>query len=312
MEKKYWMVGGGAALGLLPWLLSAAVGGGLGWAELSKPLLWVGAGLRALALKGFWGNLAVWTAALAVCALPLLGLLVLPRARRGAEDVLLGLMVPVLFGMIFYSVNPTLLGWGVSHIFPLAAVGTLLSMAAAWLILKGLRRLDGAEEQGLGRAMEVLLTGGAVLLAFATVWGQAAWVAGRWETTLEGNSGPVGFTLFILAVLGVLRAAPGLLGALSMVWGSALAGELREPAFGQEGVELCRRTAEVCRMAGQASVVLCVFANLLQLALLKELRTTDFSITLPLLSLLLTAGLFLLCRCLQRGWELQEDSDSII
>lgn len=312
MKKKFWMVGVGAALGLLPWLFTSVLGGGLGWTELSQPLVWAGAGLRALALEGFWGNLAAWAVALAVCALPLTALLLLPKDKRGAEDALLGLMAPVLFALVFYAVNPTLLVWGASYIFPLAAVGTLVSMGAAWVILKLLRRLDRAEEGSLSRALEFLLVGCAVLLAFGTVWGQGAWVAGQWEKTLEGNSGPVDLTLFILAALGVLRAAPGLLGALSMVWGSALAGTLGEPSFGQEGVELCRRTAEVCRTAGQASVVLCVFANLLQLALLEQLRTTDFSVTLPLFTLVLTAGLFLLCRCLQRGWELQEDSNSII
>ena len=53
-------------------------------------------------------------------------------------------------------------------------------------------------------------------------------------------------------------------------------------------------------------------ANLLQLLMMGRLLNSHFSISLPLFPLLLSAALFLLCRCLQRGKELQDDSDSII
>ena len=48
------------------------------------------------------------------------------------------------------------------------------------------------------------------------------------------------------------------------------------------------------------------------LVLLEQLHATHFSLTMPLVSLMLSVGLMLLCRLLQRGQELQKDSDSII
>ena len=59
-------------------------------------------------------------------------------------------------------------------------------------------------------------------------------------------------------------------------------------------------------------MALAVSANLLQLLLLPLLHAVRPALSLPLVSLALSAGLMLLCRCLQRGRELQEDSDSII
>ena len=47
-------------------------------------------------------------------------------------------------------------------------------------------------------------------------------------------------------------------------------------------------------------------------ALLEQLHSVSFSLALPLVSLALAAGLFLLCRLLERGLALQRDSDSII
>ena len=61
-----------------------------------------------------------------------------------------------------------------------------------------------------------------------------------------------------------------------------------------------------------SGVVLAVSGNLIQLVLLEQMHNTYFSLAMPLVSLMLSAGLMLLCRCLQRGRELQEDSDSII
>ena len=58
--------------------------------------------------------------------------------------------------------------------------------------------------------------------------------------------------------------------------------------------------------------MLAVLGNLGQLALLEQLRSVSFRLALPLTSLALSAGLFLLCRLLERGRTLQADSDSII
>ena len=38
----------------------------------------------------------------------------------------------------------------------------------------------------------------------------------------------------------------------------------------------------------------------------------EISLDMPLIPLILSAALYLLCRCVQRGRELQEDNDSII
>ena len=50
----------------------------------------------------------------------------------------------------------------------------------------------------------------------------------------------------------------------------------------------------------------------MKLALVGVIPQVQFSLDLPLLPLPLAAALYLLCRCIQRGKELQEDNDSII
>lgn len=312
MKKKLWMLTGGAILGLLAALAGGLLSAKTGWSTMNDPLLSVGRGLRALSLSGFEGDLLAWLVVLLVSGAPLLLLIRIGKKGRGMEDLLLGLMAPVIFCWLFYLANPTQLGETAAQIFPLAGGCTVLSMGAAWLVLKLLRGLDGAPTQRLAAAFGALLSGCALLCAFSVAYGGAAGVAAQWAQVVEGNTNPGGLTLPVLIVLGVLNAAPGLLVAVTMVWGSELASVLGGGTFDQAGAELCGRVALACKTAAQATVTLTVFANLLQLALVGELLSASFSITLPLFSLAASAGLFLLCRCLQRGAVLQEDNDSII
>lgn len=311
MSKNVWIVPAGAILGLGCGGLVGVFGGG-SWKALSAPLLALGEWLRWLSLSGFWGNLGAWGIVLLISALPLAALVLMGGRRRAADEWLLGLMVPVLFCSLFFLVNPTHLSWPVREFFPPAALGTVLSMALAFGVLRLLRSLEGAPREKLARAFGTLLSVCAALTAFAAACGQVLEGTGRWAQVVESNTDPGGLTPLILGLMCLVNAAPGLLSAVAMVWGADLARALGRESFDEEGVELCGRTALGCRMIAQATVVLAVSGNLIQLALLEQLHDSHFALTMPLVSLMLSSGLMLLCRLLQRGRELQEDSDSII
>lgn len=309
MEKRLWLVPGGGAVGLLCAL--GLRGAGVDWAGLSAPLLAAGEGLRGLSLSGAAGNLAAWALVLALSALPLL-LLLCGRGRRGPEDALPVLAALLLFCLLYQLINPALLSWPAREFFPLAALVTLGALVLAWGILKLLRALEGAAQARLSRAFAALLDAGAALLALSSAYGAAAGAFAQWDSVAAGNTAPGVLTPLVLGVMAVLQGTPGLLAALTMAWGGRLARALGGPAFGQEGLALCGRTAAACRIVAQATVLLTVAGDLLQLALLEQLHSVSFSLALPLVSLALAAGLFLLCRLLERGLALQRDSDSII
>jgi len=337
MDRKPFLWLGGAGLAGCALALLARLGRADGApAALVLPFRALGDGLRRLSLSGFGGNLAAWLIVAAICALPLL-LLALARRRRGAapEDWLLWLAVPELFALLWFLVNPTRLGGPsfpadlAAGFYPLAVGGTLLSTLLAWLTLGLLRGLEGAPEARLAAAFRPLLTVCALLLAFGAAYGRTAELAGLWSSVTGGNtapddtlfaalggggpiSAPLELTLEVLVLLALLRFIPDLLAALTLLWGARLAGALGRAAFGEEAVALCGETAARCRRVARATVLLALGINLLQLLLFPYLYNSSFSVDLPLFSLALSAGLYLLCRCLQRGRDLQEDSDSII
>ncbi|OUQ81605.1 hypothetical protein [Flavonifractor sp. An100] len=305
-----------AVLGGLLAVVGQGIDGGTQMDRWSAPMLALGQGLRTLALAGGWGSAAVWAVTAVVCLLPL-GVLIFWRRKRSAwhlEDALAGLAVPVLFSLLYYGINPTLLPGPMGQIYPVAAVGCLLSMLVAALVLKLLRGMEECPWERLAGACRPLLVGGAAFVAFSGVYSYLADALAQGQEVMEQNTAdPEGawFTAAVLVVLALLELTPYLMGAMALLWGAELSRVMGE-GFVEETVVLSERTALGCKFMVQASVLMLLISNLTQLALLGQLRSTHFSVYIPLFPLLLAAGLFLLCRLVRRGRELQVDSDSII
>ena len=117
----------------------------------------------------------------------------------------------------------------------------------------------------------------------------------------------------IALALPLVELIPDLLGAWMLLLAADLTAALARDPFGEESVRRCVTTARRSRRAIQVTLVLTLAVNLVKLIrydyLISEVKV---SLDLPLIPLTLSAALYLLCRCIQRGKELQEDNDSII
>ena len=316
-------------------MLCAALAGGLtalapleqavqaGYAQLEE----AGAWLRQLSLSGAGGNVLAWALVLLVSCLPLL-LLVLPRGRGRwhGEDLLLPGCALLFLVLAFCLVNPT---WQPSPIFPevwmLAAFGIWEMGLVSWLVLRLLRGLEEGTMEKVSAVLRVLLVGCAALLVFAAApHGSRAVAAavdgpapeqiamgqlitgGPFDRVMSSGS------LWLTAVLALAELVPNLLAAWVLLLAADLTDALALGPFSGESGARCAATARRCRLAIQLTLALALGGNLVKLALVGVIPQVQFSLDLPLLPLTLAAALYLLCRCIQRGKELQEDNDSII
>lgn len=316
-------------------MLCAALAGGLtalapleqavqaGYAQLEE----AGAWLRQLSLSGAGGNVLAWALVLLVSCLPLL-LLVLPRGRGRwhGEDLLLPGCALLFLVLAFCLVNPT---WQPSPIFPevwmLAAFGIWGMGLVSWLVLRLLRGLEGGTIEKVSAVLRVLLVGCAALLVFAAALHGSRAVAaavdgpapeqiamgqlitgGPFDRVMSAGS------LWLTAVLALAELVPNLLAAWVLLLAADLTDALALGPFSGESAARCAATARRCRLAIQLTLALALGGNLVKLALVGVIPQVQFSLDLPLLPLTLAAALYLLCRCIQRGKELQEDNDSII
>lgn len=294
-----------------------------GYAQLEE----AGAWLRQLSLSGAGGNVLAWALVLLVSCLPLL-LLVLPRGRGRwhGEDLLLPGCALLFLVLAFCLVNPT---WQPSPIFPevwmLAAFGIWEMGLVSWLVLRLLRGLEEGTIEKASAVLRVLLVGCAALLVFAAALHGSRAVAaavdgpapeqiamgqlitgGPFDRVMSSGS------LWLTAVLALAELVPNLLAAWVLLLAADLTDALALGPFSGESAARCAATARRCRLAIQLTLALALGGNLVKLALVGVIPQVQFSLDLPLLPLPLAAALYLLCRCIQRGKELQEDNDSII
>lgn len=283
--------------------------------DLSAYLIQVGEGLRALAVQGFWGNLAAWTLVLALSALPLL--LAFPRGRGAftKTDTLLPLSSLLLFLALFFAVNPTLLNSPPPEYWVLGAAGSALCAVVCWLVLRLLEPMDRRDLPTLAALLALLLTACALLVAFSAGYSSTAAFLAKAQTIQEGNTGAptaAQTTIWLRGLLTILTAIPTLLGGGVLLWGSDLARTLACGPFEEEALAQCEKTANGCRRVIQAAVLISLGANLLQLVLSSALTSQSYTLSLPLSTLALAAALFLLCRCIQQGKALLDDNRSIV
>ena len=304
---------------LIPLIPTVQVAG-----ALTAPIELAGGLLRELSLSGPGGNVLAWAIVLLAAGLPLL-LLVLPpnRGRRHWEDIFLPASSLLLIGLAFCAVNPSYLDRFFGSTLLIAAAVIWVSLLVFWGVLRLLRGMEEAPLEKLSGVLRILLVGCAALLLFAAASrGSGAVVEIKdfqqdWTLFLAVVSvpEPTGLTAdqFFVFALPLLELIPDLLGAWMLLLAADLTTALARDPFGEESVGRCVTTARWSRLAIQATLVLALGVNLVKLARYDSLITeVKVSLDLPLIPLILSAALYLLCRCVQRGRELQEDNDSII
>ena len=306
---------------LIPLIPTVQVAG-----ALTAPIELAGGLLRELSLSGPGENVLAWAIVLLAAGLPLL-LLVLPpnRGRRHWEDIFLPASSLLLIGLAFCAVNPSYLDRFFGSTLLIAAAVIWVSLLVFWGVLRLLRGMEEAPLEKLSGVLRILLVGCAALLVFAA----ASRVSGA---IVEINNLQQDWTLFLAVAsvpepsgltgdqalntalaLPLVELIPDLLGAWMLLLAADLTTALARDPFGEESVGRCVTTARWSRLAIQATLVLALGVNLVKLARYDSLITeVKVSLDLPLIPLILSAALYLLCRCVQRGRELQEDNDSII
>lgn len=306
---------------LIPLIPTVQVAG-----ALTAPIELAGGLLRELSLSGPGGNVLAWAIVLLAAGLPLL-LLVLPpnRGRRHWEDIFLPASSLLLIGLAFCAVNPSYLDRFFGSTLLIAAAVIWVSLLVFWGVLRLLRGMEEAPLEKLSGVLRILLVGCAALLVFeaaSRVSGaiveiinlQQDWTLFLAVASVPEPSGLTGDqTLNIALALPLVELIPDLLGAWMLLLAADLTTALARDPFGEESVGRCVTTARWSRLAIQATLVLALGVNLVKLARYDSLITeVKVSLDLPLIPLILSAALYLLCRCVQRGRELQEDNDSII
>lgn len=295
---------------------------------LTLPFALPGRGLRALSLLGSgWNVLAIALYAV-LSLLPMLWFAHVRTSRAAAgEDWLLPLMSATLFGVLYAAVNPTwpagtVLGDGEMSLLSFSVV--FFAEWAAYVLLRVLRAAQCADAQGLRRLISrVLWLLAAVFVYSAFAAAPASLLASLRDLSAANHvdapsSGVFGVDappLFWTQAVFVLRALVSMaadLLSLRVIFAAQalLAARDADDAQLAEDAASCllRRSAQALRL----TLLSTLGVDLLQLLLMRLLRSSSFTVSLPLGAMALCLGALLLTRLLQENRRLRQDNDLFI
>lgn len=287
---------------------------------LAFPYEQIALGLRLMSLRGGAANTAAIVLYVVVCLLPLLILLLIRRKRQLAGcDVLLGILSPVLFAVLYLMINPGLyvhFDNVITHSFFHAMLGLVAdSILVGYIITLLLRLFSHADRSRLERCMSVLLGVLCVVFVYAAFGAGLRSLLDSFADFRASNTGTVrtlALDLAFLTVQYLVNALPYVLDLVIAFAALRLLHQLAEDRYAQATVTAAERLARTCAAALKIIVTVNIAFNLLQLALVNRLRTLSFSLNLPILSVAFALAALLLAQFIRENKQLKDDNNLFI
>ena len=310
-----------AALCVAAQLGSAALPG-IFTAAAAFPFEQLGLGLRALSLLGGAGNAAALVLYGAVCLFPA-GALLLIRCRRALcpEDALLPVLSAALFPVLYWMINPGLLGqfYGSAEGQPVAkaVLGIIVySVLLGYVLLRMLRRFFAADLPGMQKCLAALLCALSALFvcaAFGTCFGELVdSIAALRESNTGSSQGLLRLSYAFLVLRYIVDALPYVLDVLVAHAALTLLREQAHARYSEAAVAAAGRLSRLCGCALAVSVLTNVAFNLLQLVFFRRLLSINAVAELPLLSAAFVLCVLLLSQYIRENKCLKDENDSFI
>lgn len=276
------------------------------------PFEQIGAFLRWMSLSGRVGNVFAWVLYAGLCLSPLALLWWLwRRDRLTGEDWLLPVLSVVLFAVLYWMVNPGLLGNLYSSDVGKAVLGmTVWSVIVTYLILCILRAIRLADTVSLLKHMHTMLIVLDVLFTVMVV----GICGGQLIRDLNGDavSDLPGLSRFYYMFRFIAVAGPYLVDIQILHRTMELLRCLGEDSYSEEAILAADKLASYSVYGLSAIVVVNLGLNLFQLLFLKQLNVVNISVEIPLLSIGIALVALLFARYIRQTKALKDENELYI
>jgi hypothetical protein len=317
---------------------------------IAFPFEQIGFGLRALSLSGGPGNVAAFILYAVFCLSPAAMLLPLRKKRRlCGEDWLLALLNAVLFAVVYFMVNPGLIGAPLgggagADGLPIGKAmlgGIVYSILCGYFVLRLLRLFFFSSNKKLAGYMAVflsLLAAVFVYLIFGACFGtlldsvQTLQAGNSWSLDVVNGGSispgheslPVAAPAFfgpdptlapsyIFVVLKfIVNALPYALDIAIALTAIRLLDALRADRYSAESLAAAGRLSRLCATALVVTVLSNIGFNLLQALFAASIPDMHVSVEIPVLSIAFVLAALLLTRLVADNKRLKDDNDMFI
>lgn len=285
-------------------------------AALAFPFEQVGYVLRTLSLFGGAGNVLSLVLYVAFCLIPL-GILLRRSKKRGgkAEDFLLGLLSPVLFLVLYFMINPGLMGQYLAATDPAMGKailgGVVYSILTGYLVLVILRLLYSADREKLQKYLSVLLSVLTILFVYLVFGVSLGGLLNSISSLQAGNTGNepgLGMSYLFLIIQYLVDALPHLLNVVVVLKALDLLQELGKDRYSTTAVAAAGTLSRLCGSMLAAVVLTNIGFNLLQLLFMNQLLVVNSTVQIPLLAIAFVLAILLMAQFIGENKELKDDN----
>jgi len=316
------------------------------------PFQQIGVGLRALSLTGQRGNAASVGLFLVIGLLPIIALALMVRRRKlFPEDALLVLLSPLLLGVMYVMVNPTVLGAVFGKIVSMGGqdgatmckgIASVLvySLLIAYAVLRLLRLFRTNDRDRLSGYLSVMVTVFIAVLIVAIFGVGLAGLLQDLPTALARYSLPPGTVvdvppgvdetwlaeqLGLIPGLGIRLIPPGFvilrfvvnqlpyaLDIAILAMAWRLLVRMRADRYSDESVTAARSLSRLCVVSVAVMALVSLGFNLVQVGLARWLTSVKFSAVIPMTGMALALVTLLVTRLVTENKQLQDDNDMFI
>lgn len=268
----------------------------------TTPFEWIAVWLRKLSLSGNSGNCIAIILYIIICCLPAIAFLLLClRKKKIRADYLLLVCSAALFIGIYLMINPGLMTPYFRYSIPminLAISTTLWSIFICYIILRVLAIIRYANEINLAKIAQVFI----ILVMIISSEDGAVMLDNGSMRSFQSDRIPL-----LLCDL-----VPSLLFIWVLIASFRLCRSLKDNHFTDQTIQDAGALSHLCVRVLCITAVLEVVRNILQLLMLPSLSDTTFTVSLPIIEILLTVTAFILAKKFETAHTLEEENEAFI
>ncbi|MCI6998068.1 MAG: hypothetical protein MR936_15130 [Eubacterium sp.] len=289
----------------------------------SFPMEQIGCILRKLSLSGGVGNIIAIIIYTALCLIPIGIYLYLICTKKVIKvDRFLIFISMYAFVMMYFMVNPGLFPSIIQNAPQMMLGGTFYSITCSYLVIRILSACKDANIFRLQKRLQGFLYVLVIIFLFA-IWAEG--VLNTWseiQNVNNGNSmtGLTGYydvtsytpTYIFLVIQGIIHAIPYVFDIIVTAMAIRVIRLLGEEEQLNNTVPAVDTLVKTCTKALFITVTSSFSINILQLLFQSMIYKTNFSVELPIFSLVFVLAILLFARYLQEYQKLKQDNDLFI
>jgi hypothetical protein len=287
----------------------------------SFPFEQLGIGLRYLSMSSTIGNVTAIILYCVICLLPAFYYYFRKYKKRTyTEDKLLILMSILLFPIIYLMINPSYIGrhFGAFELIEAnkALLGvTIYSVIIGFLVLRVLRIIKNSETKSILKYLKILLSIICLVLIYAIFGsGFSALLSSMEQLAVENTdlSQALFLSKLFLVLQNLVSVLPFILELIIVFSGFKLIDALNKDPYGEDVVISASKISKLCQNAVVAIMLSQITINILQFTLGSNIRSSHYTLSVPLLSVVLVLAVMLLINYFEQAKHFKEDNELFI